>query len=154
MTPLNKYSVCTKQNFQYESQESFKTTSVDFSKPCCMADLANRDTDPVWNISEKLGARISDIWSRMKTDNISEMRKLPEVFYRGVTLHFSDGKSLFIFKGVAVLRDGALIEIKKDRSRSLEKKILYSAPDRLIPDVVFDIEFCIDPPRYKTGYRY
>ena len=115
--------------------------------------LPNADINPEWNIGQKEQKRLIEIWNKMKSYDVKEINFKNDIFYTGCQYNLDDGRNWFAYKGITVMRDGKITEVKKDENRNFEKKILKTAPKNVVPDVLFITEFNnnISYNKRKTG---
>ena len=115
--------------------------------------LPSADINPEWNISQKDKTKLIDLWNKMQAYDVKEISLKNDIFYTGCQYNLDDGRNWYAYKGITVMRDGNITEVKKDENRNFEKKLLKTAPKNVVPDVLFITEFNnnISYNKRKTG---
>jgi hypothetical protein len=93
--------------------------------------------DPIWRIDDELGKRLWRIWAR-STPAAKLSPPAPRLGYRGAFVRRPGGERVQALDGLA-WQEGNPPEVRHDLDRHLERLIVASAPEGMLPPAVREL---------------
>ena len=96
--------------------------------------------DPTWSLSEEAGSKLQQLFDALEKHD-GPTASAPPLGYRGVFLRDNAGHEWFAYREIVTLTGPNRPEARKDAGRQLERAIVSSAPEGLIPAAFLAQEF-------------
>ena len=88
--------------------------------------------DLTWLVAEDLVKKLFAEWKSL-TSFAGDLPPAPATGYRGCFLRYNDDVELFAFGGVVTMMTRVQTESRTDKARSIERLILDSSPEGMLP---------------------
>ncbi len=93
--------------------------------------------DPTWTIDDSTLNTLEKIWESLVPVK-GEEPFIPPLGYRGCRIICNSGFEWLVYKYLVTLNRGGKTESREDRNRAVEKLVISSAPEGLLPSTLLD----------------
>ena len=88
--------------------------------------------DPEWNVREEIVNKLKQIWNSLEME-AGKHEPAPSLGYRGCYLRYKPDIEWFVYSGVVTKKTAKGHESRVDNNRRIERLILSSAPEGILP---------------------
>jgi hypothetical protein len=108
------------------------------SECVCTLFIYSGRPDPRWKLRKNIKEELEKIWNTLEPMK-GNPPSAPSLGYRGCVVKCNDSTEWFAYKGVVTLKRKSILENYLDRARKVEKLLISSAPNGLIPRSIIDL---------------
>jgi len=88
--------------------------------------------DPTWRVGEEVRKKLEGIWNGLPEWG-GELPPPPPLGYRGCFIICKPYKEWFAYGGIVTMKTTTRHEFRRDKDRNIEKLLLDSAPEGILP---------------------
>jgi hypothetical protein len=89
--------------------------------------------DPTWEVGEVVLKKLKKIWDGL-SEWVGELPSTPPLGYRGCFIGCKPDIEWFAYGGIVTLKTVEGRESRMDKNRNIERLLLYSAPEGILPE--------------------